>query len=60
MLPDRERMTTKAHEGTFWATGNSPYLDEHDSYMGVYMYKISSNCTFEGVLYLNYSSIKFI
>lgn len=49
MLPDRERMTTKAHEGTFWATGNIPYLNERDSYMGVYMCKISSNGTFKGV-----------
>ena len=41
-------MAAKGYEGAFWASGNRLYLNWSDVYMGIHIYKISSNCIFKG------------
>lgn len=54
-------MTAKVHEGIFWATGNIPYLDD-ETVTWVFTCIKSHQTALSKVylLYLNYSSIKFL
>ena len=51
-------MIAKENKRTFWASENTLCLNRGDGYIGVYISKISSNCTLMvHLLYVNHTPV---